>query len=280
MSEDISSFPVVKDRSRHTKPTRESFRILAVIPTLGQRLESLELTLASIRDQTGVQVDTVIVTKTKSENLRKLSDRFGVSLVCHGGNISAALNAGFLLPAADAHRYAFWIGDDDLLRPDSLKFASDLLERNHTAVLCYGDCDYVDGNGALLFSRRPPPLAPLLLQFVPGLIKQESCLFRKSALIKVGGLDESLRYTMDLDLLLRLRRLGPFVKVLRVQSAFCWHPGSLTVSNRNASLVEAQMVQLNNAHGALKLLLALMQRPIRWLILALSWNINRNLKAT
>ena len=164
-----------------------------------------------------------------------------------------------------------------MLRPNALANATALLERNPHAVVAYGSCDYVDLDGELLFHRRPPPQAPALLQFVPGLIKQEACLFKLSSIHRVGGVDKNLKYTMDLDLLLKLRRLGPFVETDQVIAAFCWHPDSLTIANRKASLMEAQEVQQRHAQGLARILHPLWKHAIRCLILTLNWKINRGL---
>lgn len=277
MMTDPSAPPQEVTTLKETDPPRLAFRILVVIPTLGERLETLVRTLSSIQDQAGALVDMVIVAKTNTFELIAIADRYRARIIFHPGHISAAVNAGFA-QASERHRYVGWLGDDDMLSPDALANASALLERYPAAVVSYGSCDYVDLNGDLLFNRRPPPNAPALLQFIPGLIKQEACLFRLSALRRVGGLNEKLKYTMDLDLLLKLRRLGPFVRVDRVLAAFCWHPGSLTVANRNASLDEAQNVQGSHARGIARLLQPLWKYPIRYLILALSARINRGLR--
>lgn len=262
---------------KEPKPYPETFRVLTVIPTLGERPDTLCRTLASLRDQGNVLLDIVLVTKTKSAALCAIANRFKAVLICHPGNISAAVNAGFA-QATEGHRYVSWLGDDDFLRPNALARASALLECHPRAVLSYSACDYVDINGKLLFTRSPPIQAPALLQLVPGLIKQETCLFRLSAMQQVGNLNENLKYTMDLDLLLRLRRVGPFVKVDKVHAAFCWHPGSITISNRYASLMEAQYVQQKHARGFIQMLYPLWKYPMRYLILMLSWKINRGLQ--
>lgn len=254
----------------------QSFRILIVIPTLGTRIETLRRTLTSIQQQDGVRVDVVIVSKTRTPELTAIAANFQANIFIHQGHISEALNVGFA-EARKEHRYASWLGDDDMLRPGALANASTFLEQNPKAVAYYGSCDYVDIRGTLLFSRRPPPKAPALLQFVPGLIKQEACLFRISALVEAGGLDERLKYTMDLDLLLRLRRLGPFVKSDHVHAAFCWHSGSLTIANRMDSFNEAQSVQDKHARGIIRMLYRLLRYPILYFILAISWKINRDL---
>jgi hypothetical protein len=47
-------------------------------------------------------------------------------------------------------------------------------------------------------------------------ITQPSCLIRRSALLEAGPLREDLHYTMDVDLWLRLARIGPFVSLPEV----------------------------------------------------------------
>jgi putative flippase GtrA len=270
----IPRYRSIEILAEHT--SEPAFRILVVIPTLGERLVTLPRTLASIRNQARALIDLVIVTNNLTPELSALAELYHARVIVHPGHISAAVNAGFA-QASKHHKYAGWLGDDDMLRPDALDTASALLERHPAAVVSYGACDYVDINGELLFNRRPPFNAPTLLQLIPGLIKQEACLFRLSALRKVGGLDEQLKYTMDLDLLLKLHRLGPFVRANHVHAAFCWHPDSLTVANRRASLDEAQQVQGMHVRGLARLLKPLWQHPIRRLILAMSSRINQGL---
>lgn len=254
---------------------REDYRVLAVVPTLGERLETLARTLNSIVGQTGVKVDAIVVTKSASRDLDALVSTCGATILCHEGHISAAINAGLRAAGAE-HKYMLWLGDDDFLRPGAVAKACQALERTPSAAVCYGRCDYVDLDGNLLFSRRPPVLAPFLLRFVPGLIKQEACLFRLSDVMLVGGLDEELRYTMDLDLLLRLQEVGTFVRLNNVLAAFCWHPGSLTIANRQTSLAEAQSVQSRHAKGATAVLFSLLRYPVRRLIVHLDQKIRRD----
>lgn len=250
------------------------FRVLVVVPTLGERLSTLARTLDSVREQVGVHVDCIVVAKSVTAELRIVVEHRGARLITDQGRVSAAINAGFSR-AGPEHRYSCWIGDDDLLRPDSLRSASAALEADAGAVVAFGRCDYIDYAGNLLFTRRPPPAAAALLQLVPGLIKQETCLFRQTAVAAVGGLDETVRYAMDLDLLLRLRRQGSFKRLESVQAAFCWHPGSITIANRDASFKEAQEIQAKHARGLVSIAFALLKAPIRKLVLAVNGRINR-----
>lgn len=76
-----------------------------------------------------------------------------------------------------------------------------------------------------MWTSRSGRLAPALLSWGPSLIPQPGMLFRVADFRAVGGLDESLHYAMDLDLLLRLRRRGRLVDVACRSRSFVGTPG-------------------------------------------------------
>ena len=251
-----------------------ALRVLVVVPTLGQRMPTLERTLCSLRTQASVTVDIVLVSPTVNDALNSMASRFEASLVEEAGHISAAINRGFSTAGPD-HRYVAWIGDDDMIPTGALARSVAQLERSPDAVLCFGDCEYVDSAGLTMFTRRPPPGAGWLMQLVPGLIKSETCLFRRSAVSSVGGLNENLRYAMDLDLILRLRAVGRFVRCRAPQGVFCWHPGSITVANRECSFTEAQAAQRWGSLGLARHVAPLVQPLLKRLFLVMSRRIDR-----
>jgi GT2 family glycosyltransferase len=65
-------------------------------------------------------------------------------------------------------------------------------------------------------------------------------LVRSDAWRTVGGLDESFKLAFDLDLLLKLKKVGPFTDVGQIVSSFRWHPDSLTVDDRNTNIAESE----------------------------------------
>ena len=159
--------------------------------------------------------------------------------------------------------YGNWIGDDDLLTPGSLVTAAAALDDNPTATVAFGYCDYIDGEGRRLFTSRAGRLAPWLMTWGPDLVPQPGALFRLEAVREVGMIDSSLSYAMDLDLLLRLRRVGGFVNTRTVLSAFRWHASSTTVANRTPSLDEAELVKRRYLSPWLRALALFWERPVR-----------------
>jgi GT2 family glycosyltransferase len=239
----------------------ETARVLIVVPTLGRRPEYLAETLASIRDQQ-VPVDLVVVCPSSAVEGRDIAAHYDALVLDDPGSLSGAVNTG-LAQAGERHIYGNWIGDDDLLAPGSVVAAMAALDGDREAVVAYGHCGYIDEHGRQLWVSRAGRAAVWLLRWGPDLIPQPGMLFRLADFRAVGGLDESLEYAMDLDLLLRLRRRGRFVALNRQVSSFRWHPESLTVSGRSASLAESERVKRRYLPRLLRPLAPLWEGPVR-----------------
>jgi GT2 family glycosyltransferase len=156
-----------------------------------------------------------------------------------------------------------WLGDDDLLEPGSLARTVAALERDPTAVLAFGACRYIDGNGQELWISKAGPWAPRILKWGPDLIPQPGMLVRATAWNAVGGVDDSLKFAFDLDLLLKLKRVGTLVDVGTVVSSFRWHSESLTVSDRTMSLDESEAVKRRYLSPKARRLSWIWEKPVR-----------------
>lgn len=237
-------------------------RVLLAIPTLGRRVDLLRRTLESIRDQAPHRADVVIICPPGADETVKLAAEFGARVVDDPGGMTAAINAG-LAQAEPGHEYFNWIGDDDLLTEGSLAATVTALDDDPAAVAAFGHCDYIDAADRVLFTSRAGGLAPWLMTWGPDLVPQPGALFRLATVREVGGLDPTLSYAMDLDLMLRLRRRGSFVNTGRTLSCFRWHPTSTTVANRTASLDEAERVKRRYLSPAQRQLAPLWEGPVR-----------------
>jgi GT2 family glycosyltransferase len=214
-----------------------------VVPTLGRRIDHLELCLESITSQGLAGVDLVLVAPESSE-VDALAQRYGARVVADPRRgISGALNAGFdaALPGT---AYVGWLGDDDLLRAGSLAATTAALDADPGASMVYGWCDYVDGRGATVFSSRAGRLAARCITFAPNLVPQPGSLMRLADVRAVGGVDEDLLLSMDLDLFLRLRRRGRLIAVPQTLASFRWHADSATVRSQVDSAEEADRVRM------------------------------------
>jgi GT2 family glycosyltransferase len=238
--------------------------ILVVLPTLGDRLDTLAETLESIELQRkDVDFTLALVSPEDAIKARKMAQKYKAILIDDPKvGISEAINAG--LRARTTESFYAWMGDDDLFRPGGLKLLKELIESKPSNVVSYGACEYIDSDGRVLATSKAGKLAQFLLPWGPDLIPHPGAMIKLDALEAIGGFDKSLKYVMDLDAFLKLQKLGHFISTKKVVSAFRWHPDSLTVSNRSRSSAEAEMVKRRHLPRFLRPIAALWEVPIRW----------------
>jgi glycosyltransferase involved in cell wall biosynthesis len=212
--------------------------VLLVVATLGRRPEYLAQTLASIRAQ-DVAADIVIVAPEGDPGVRAAAEACGARLLPDPGSLPLAINRG-VDECLDGYLFVNWLNDDDLLEPGSLRVTTDALKADPGAVVAFGACRYIDGHGEELWVSRAGPWAPRVLSWGPDLIPQPGMLVRATAWRAVGGLDTSYRLAFDLDLLLRLKKIGRLVDTGSVVSSFRWHADSLTVDDRATNIAESE----------------------------------------
>ena len=210
--------------------------IIVVVPTLGERPETLLVALSSVRDQRGVEIHLVVVVPGAAHAARETAQACGATVVDDPKRgLSAAVNAG--IAARDDEEFYAWLGDDDLLLPGGLATLAGLLRDDPRAVAAYGACPYIDDEGRTIRVSRAGDLAGRILSWGPDLVPQPASLTRLGSLVEAGEYDESLRFAMDLDMFLRLKKQGPLVRPRKQEvAAFRWHADSLTVANRALSL--------------------------------------------
>lgn len=204
-------------------------RVRMVLPTNGERPGYLEECLTSIRRQ-DEPVDLVIVGPAGAASLlRAAAERHGCRfLVEERQGLSNAINQGWQGATAE---YVAWLGDDDLLTQGSLAAALGELDRTPAASMVYGQVRVIDSAGRTLYTMRPGAFASWFFQYGQNWVGQPGCLYRREAVRQVGALDPTLRYAMDFDLHLRLRRSGRMAYLPRQLGCFRVHPTSLTASN-------------------------------------------------
>lgn len=216
--------------------------VLYVVPTLGLRPEYLSCALDSLAAQDH-PVAVVVVAPADAEDAHRAARERGMDFLTQSGRgLSRAVNDGWDRFGA-RHAFWAWLGDDDLLASGSARTAATALQRRPSAAMVYGRCGYMDAHGRQLHEVRPTSVAGRLLRWGPNLVPQPGSVARADAVRRVGMMDETLRYAMDLDLFLRLKDVGPLHYVPRLLAWFRWHPESTTVSGSGESEAEAQLVR-------------------------------------
>lgn len=212
-------------------------RIGIVIPTKFEREEYLLECIKSIRDAGDAFILLLAPENpVKEERFLALVDK--VTIQETGGSLASKINAAFRqLPSSC--KFVTWLGDDDLLTANSLDRSLHAF-RNHPEIdLVYGSCDYIDAKGRKIGQNQSGTWAQRLMYFGPFLIPQPGSLWRRSAFDLIGGLDGSFHLAFDHDLFLRLTKHSRAMFINSTQAEFRWHAGSLSVSRRWQSVMEA-----------------------------------------
>jgi glycosyltransferase involved in cell wall biosynthesis len=136
---------------------------------------------------------------------------------------SDALNKGFAKTTGEIMAY---LNSDDLLMPGSLAVVADHFARHPEVDAVYGHRFIIDEDDREVGRWVMPPHDDRILAYA-DYIPQETLFWRRSAWDKAGGrIDDSFRFAMDWDLILRLQdtgatieRLPFFLGAFRVHSA-------------------------------------------------------------
>ena len=252
----------------------ENFEIGIVVPSLLVRIEMLKSCLQSLRSTNSCYILIV----APDSNIKLVDSALYDSFVPDPNRgLASAIDAGIrALP--DSILFVNWLGDDDLLTQDSLKISSSILKLNPDVVLAYGGCEYIDENSNFLWINRSGKYASNLLHFGPQLIPQPGALMRRDAYMAVGGLNTSYKWAFDLDLLIRLKKVGKLHFVNATLAKFRWHEGSLSVGGRKGSVNEASSIRRASLPRMVQVISPLWEIPMRQVIFAAGNRLNRKLK--
>ena len=229
--------------------------------TLGRRPEFLAQTLESIRSQE-ITADIVMVAPLDAPGIVETARQFGAELLADPGSLPKAINLGIATKFAH-HTYVNWLNDDDLLQPGSLAATVSTLDNNSVASVAYGSCSYINESGEELWLSKAGPWATRVLSWGPDLIPQPGMLIRASAWDQVGGLDTSFDLAFDLDLLLRLKKIGPLIDTGMTVSSFRWHADSLTVDDRAKNITESERAKRAALSSGARKVAWIWEAPVR-----------------
>jgi GT2 family glycosyltransferase len=243
----------------------KNVRVGIVVPTMGTRPDYLRQCLLSIRAAGDVLINIVA---PGSQELASAIEPYLFDAVVDdpGLGLAAAIDVG-LKSFPDSVVFVNWLGDDDELVPGSLNRTVSVLEDDSRIALVYGGCEYMDSVGKRLWVNNSGKYAKYLMRFGPQLIPQPGALYRRNAYEKIGGLDRRYKWAFDLDLLIRLSRVGKLKYTPQTLAKFRWHDGSLSVGGREGSVNEASVIRIAALPSWIRPLALLWEAPIRRIIL-------------
>ena len=202
-----------QNRTGMSKPT-----VSVVIPVYNGE-NYLRLALESVLCQTFQDFEIIVVDDGSKDSTPDIAQSFGdrVRYVRQdNAGVAAAVNHGISLARG---RYFAWLSHDDLWAPDKLSEQLRTMQNIDGPGVCYTDIKLIDGEGKI-FDEKEAPLPDDPHAIVTAVLRGEPVLFAAYSLVcdlccfeQVGRYDLKKRHTQDADMLLRLARAFPFVRV-------------------------------------------------------------------
>ncbi|MBV9925974.1 MAG: glycosyltransferase [Acidobacteria bacterium] len=183
----------------------------------------LRSAVESVLAQTFRDFEVVVVDDGSKDSTPEIAQSYGdpVRYVRQeNAGVAAAVNRGIREARG---RYFAWLSHDDLYAPEKLEKQLRALESSGGPGVCYTDIKWIDGEGKV-FDEKELPLPPrrevvrAILLGEPVSFAAYSLMCDLSCFERVGPYDVKKRHTQDADMLIRLAREFPFVRV----------PGKLT----------------------------------------------------
>lgn len=166
---------------------------------------------------------------------------------------SAAINEAWHVARGEV---VGWLNSDDELLPGAVANIRRAFASHPDAPFVYGRLEFVDPHGTPLgISGEPWRRRTMILS--RSVVPQPAAFVRRSALERVGLLDERLHYVMDFELYLRLAELGPPAFMPEVLARATVHRGAKTSRGRDSMAQERQIVRRRYARGPERLLVEL-----------------------
>jgi GT2 family glycosyltransferase len=248
-------------RSLNLSAIRTSGPWLSVVMPTYNGTAYVAAALESVRLENDPGIEVIVVDDGSTDDTVRIVRSFAGDLdlrVAEGarrGNWVAATNAGLALSRGD---YVSLLHQDDLWLEGRLRHLRRMLAGTPGAALIVHPSVFIDGSGARIgtWGCPLPPVegevpASLFLErlLVQNFLAIAAPIFRREAVQKLGGLDETLWYTADWDLWLKLAAQGPPLFCPRPLAAFRVHDASQTASRAGESDgLRSQMLSVLERH--------------------------------
>ena len=204
-------------------------KISVVTPSYNQA-QFIERTMRSVLDQNYPELEYVVQDGGSSDGTVDLLEKYADSLHYFESKrdkgFANAINLGFARTSGEIMAY---LNSDDQFLPGTIPYVAQYFERHPDVDVVYGHRIVVDEYDAEIGRWVLPPHDDEVLTWA-DYIPQETLFWRRELWERVGGtVDESFRFAVDWDLIMRFREAGArFARLPRFMGAFRVHPHQKT----------------------------------------------------
>lgn len=206
----VSQLPTPLPTPRVPAAAFTSPRFAIVTPSY-QQAAFLERCLRSVLSQPGVSCDYVVQDGGSTDGSREIiaahAERLHAWTSERDAGQADAIARGFARTTGATDDVMAWLNSDDAYLPGALATVADFFARHPQVDVVYGHRCVIDEHDRWIGSWIMPPHDDEVLRlndFVP----QETLFWRRRIWDRVGGIDRSLQFALDWDLLLRFQAAG------------------------------------------------------------------------
>jgi glycosyltransferase involved in cell wall biosynthesis len=224
---------------------------VSVIIATYNRAGLLKETIESVLKQTFQDFELIVVDDGSTDDTEAVLKSYGDRLRYlrqENRGPSAARNLGI------SHARASWISiqdSDDICAPDHLETLCSFVEKKPDVGMVFANGTYLHDPGpkgkTIIPREKSKRLADKGVEltdlFTTSIVRLQAALLSKKALLAVGGLDENLRISMDLDLAFRFFIRFPMAYVDKVVFFYRRHEGNIGRNQELRLLENLQVIE-------------------------------------
>lgn len=180
----------------------------------------LERTIRSVMAQDYQPLQHIVVDDGSTDSSCEVANRFSDSVTLiekENGGLPTAINAGFRRAKGDL---VCWLDSDNLLLPGAVQEAAEAFAVRPTATIIYGDYLRIDENDKPIAARKQPSFEYNTTLYGYLTICNAGVFFNRRLLEACGFADEQVRCACDMDLYLKLGRIGDVIHLPKYLSAY------------------------------------------------------------
>ncbi len=181
----------------------------------------LRIAIESVLGQTFRDLELLLIDDGSSDSTPDIAASYGPPVKYirqENTGVAGAFNHGIRLAKG---RYISWLSHDDVFLPTKLEKQVGALSNVSEPAVCYTDIEMIDGDGKSFVNQKVPEHdRQHALRYVltgGGICSASySLLYDRRCIDEVGFYSETWRYTQDVDMLARLARNFPLIRVPEV----------------------------------------------------------------
>lgn len=183
--------------------TQKSGPLISIITPSYNQADFIEETIQSILSQDYPHKEYIIIDGGSTDETISILKKYNQQITWISEKDKGqtdAINKGFRISKGEI---LCWLNSDDVLLPGVITKVVECFMTNPKVKLVYGKSYFTDKNGDIIGNYPTEPFNYNRLAIF-NFISQPSAFFTRDAFYSAGELDESLSYTMDYDLWIRI----------------------------------------------------------------------------